>query len=230
MTPGVLAPDPKEANPDDVPVLVDAGVAFAKLDASLDPSATAGGAVDAESCVPCSAVVGPWLESSMSIPLAPFAAAARTAGIAAADVEDDGLPTLSLVLGAAEPSGLHRSTTSLPPARPVPPPIGILEVGAGVLDPPAADAAAVAEDAIQLDMVPCAVAVAGFEAGAGAGAELYGLAEGRPAELAYGLAAPPLLPPLEAYGLEKVDDEDDDEVAAVDGVGRATPVLLFACC
>ena len=231
MTPGVLAPDPKEANPDDLPVLVDAGLAFAKLDASLDPSAMAGGAVDAESCVPCSAVVGPWLESSMSIPLAPLAAAARTAGIAAADVEDDGPPTLPLVLGAAEPSGLHRSTTSLPPARPVPPPIGILEVGAGVLDPPAAaDATAVAEDAIQLDMVPCAVAVvAGLEAGAGAGAELYGLAEGRPAELAYGLAATPLPPPLEAYGLEKVDD-DDDEVAATDGVGRATPVPLFACC
>ena len=232
MTPGVLAPDPKEANPDDVPVLVDAGVAFAKLEASLDPSVTAGGAVDAESCVPCSAVVGPWLESSMSIPLAPLAAAARTAGIAAADVEDDGLPMLPLVLGAAEPCGLHRSTTSLPTARPVPPPIGILEVGAGVLDPPpaAADAAAVAEDAIQLDMVPCAVAVvAGLEAGAGAGAELYGLAEGRPAELAYGLAATPLPPPLEAYGLEKVDDEDD-AVAAADGVGRTTPVLLFACC
>lgn len=96
--------------------------------------------------------------------------------------------------------------------------------------PPAADAAAVADAAIQLDMVPCAVAVVvGLEEGAGAGAELYGLAEGRPAELAYGLAAPPLLPPLEEYGLEKVDDEDD-EVAAADGVGRATPVLLFACC
>lgn len=97
--------------------------------------------------------------------------------------------------------------------------------------PPAADAAAVADAAIQLDMVPCAVAVvAGLDAGAGAGAELYGWVEGRPAELAYGLAAPPLPPPpLEAYGLEKVDDEDD-EVAAADGVGRATPVLLFACC
>ena len=59
MTPGVLAPDPEEANPDDAPVLLDAGVAFPKLDASLDPSAVASGAVDAESCVPCSAIFVP---------------------------------------------------------------------------------------------------------------------------------------------------------------------------
>ena len=138
------------------------------------------------------------------------------------DAEDDGLPTLPLVLGAAEPSGLHRSTTSLLPPPP-PPPIGILEDGAGVLDPPPPAAAAVAEDAIQLDMVPCAVAAGLVGAGAGGGAELYGLLEGRP-ELAYGLAAPPppLPPPPEAYGLAKDD--------AVDGVGRATPVPLLACC
>ena len=225
MTPGVLAPDPEETNPDDVPVLLDAGVAFPKLDASLDPSAMAGGAVDAESCVPCSAIFVPWwLQSSTSIPLAPFAPDAGAAGIAAVDAEDDGLPTLPLVLGAAEPSGLHRSTTSLLP--PPPPPIGILEDGAGVLDPPPPPvAAAVAEDAIQLDMVPCAVVAGLVDAGAGGGAELlYGLLDDRP-ELAYGLAAPPppLPPPPEAYGLEKDD-------AAADGVGRATPVPLLACC
>lgn len=43
---------PKEAIPDEVPVLVDAGVALPKLDASPDRATAVAGAVEAESCEP----------------------------------------------------------------------------------------------------------------------------------------------------------------------------------